>query len=552
MARAIKESILFRTSLASDWQVNGGVINITGLNPVSKKDIAYIIQTKSRAQVLQVVTVGGTAYVPTANTPYKVAVYDPNRRMAGYQEQPKVYAFQLPTITGVAATDREAISVGLVAAINADQTNRAVAATLGGGTGFTVTDEGPYYPVRSQTMTNILGVNSVYTVENPDGSGFIGISNTNALGNASVTTAAVFASGIGADLLQQKVVVDLMFGGNLISGDLDDQALTSAGLTAVSGQNYDIFNIISIKGLSMPTVTDFIGYVDRTSTIYVDNGTGTSTTNLAGFVAFEREAIRSIADLHNDDPMAIFDFFDNGLIASATYPTTGAAIATTDNVVMAVKSSQQKFDWYVNPIGTHTLLTPIVAVGGLQPFLDVTTQEGIELSAPNLTQNPKQFVVGKTAASFYARFNIGSGIAATDYKSLSIGFRKKAAYAVDQTAYEAASVATACIGVPLDTGVAPVFNIITGPGAAGALTNTSTAVTPAVSTAHDLLITVDINGVARFYVNGVDKTPLLAATYTFTAGLNLMPFISFRHGAGAAAVPLVIQAMFVPSITWRA
>lgn len=549
MARAIKESVLFRTSLASDWQVSGGVINIPGLSPVSKKDIAYIIQTKSRAEVLQVVTVGGTAYTPTANTPYKVAVFDQNRRYAAYQEQPKVYTFQLATITGVAATDREAISVGLVAAINADSTNHAIAATLGGGAGFTVTDEGPYYPVRSQTMTNILGVNEVYTIENPDGSGFVGPTTALPLGNAAITTAAVLSSGIGAIVLQQKVVVDLMFGGNLISGDLEDQALTTTGLPAVSGQNYDIFSIISLKALSIPTVTDFYGYVYRTQNIYVDNGTGAVTTNLAGFVAFEKEAIRSITDLFEGDPIAQFDFFDNALIASATYPTTGAAITTTDNVVMAAKSSGQKFDWYINPIGTHTLLTPIVAAGGLQTFLDAITQEGIELSVPNLTQNPKQFVVGKTAASFYARFNIGTGVAATSYKSLSIGFRKKAAYAVDQTAYEAASVATAAIGIPLDTGVAPVWNTITGPGSAGALTNTSTTVTATVSTAFDIFITVDINGSARFYLNGVDRTP--AAGYTFTAGLVLMPFVSFRHGAAADAVPLLIQAAFLPSITWR-
>ncbi len=550
MARTIRESVLFRTSLASDFQVSGGVINVTGLRPVSKKDITSLVQVKSRAEVAQVATVGATAYTPTANTPYKVAVWDPNRRTAGYQEQPKVYQFSLPVITGVAATDREAITVGLCAAINADNLNRSTATTLGGGNGFTVTDDGGYYPVRSQTMTNILGVNEVYTVTNTDGSGFAAATAAAPLGNCTITTPAVLSSGIGANILQQKVVVDLMFGQNLISGDLDDQALTTTGLTAVSGQNYDVFTITSLKALSIPTVTDFYGYVDRTSTIYVDNGTGSATTNLAGFVAFEREFIRAVLDMYNDDPMTIGDLFDNALIASATYPTTGAAITTTDNVVMAVKSSQLRFDWYVNPIGTHTLLTPIVSTSGLSPMLDITTQEGIEFSAPNLTQCPKEFVVGKTEASFYGRVNIGAAVNATSFKSLSFGLRKKAAYAVDQTAYEAASVATAALGVPLDTGVAPVWNTITGPGTAGALTNTSTTVTATVSVAADFLITVDINGVTKFYLNGVDRTP--AAGYTFTAGLHLMPFISFRHGAAADAAPFVVQAMFIPSINWRA
>ena len=542
MAKPLRKSVLLATSLASDWQVSGGVIAVTGLTPVSKKDVLTIKQIKSRAEVKQVVTVGATAYTPTANTAYKVAVFDPNRASAGYQEQPKVYQAQLPTITGVAATDRESISVLLVAAINADATNDAVAVTLGGGAGFTVTDDGGYYPVKSQTSTNILGVNTVYTMSNADGSGFTAT-------NFSVTTTAVLSAGIGAVLATKKVVADLNFGGNIISGDPEDQAITTAGAAATSGQNYDTFVINSLLKESIPTVSDVYGYIDAIQVVYVDNGTGTSVTNLAGFVAFEREAIRSIADIYMGDPIALFDFFDNALIASATYPTTGAAIATTDNVVMAVKSSQQRFDWYVNPIGTHTLLTPIVSTGGLSPMLDVISQEGIELSAPNLTQNSKQFVVGKTEASFYGRINIGAAVAATSFKSLSFGFRKKAAYAVDQTAYEAASVATACLGVPLDTGVAPVWNTITGPGTAGALTNTSTTVTATVSVAADFLITVDINGVTKFYLNGVDRTP--AAGYTFTAGLNLMPFISFRHGAAADAAPLVVQTMFIPSITWR-
>lgn len=545
--RPIQESVLFRTSAGTDVQCSGGVVTIAGLRSVSKRDIISVSQNKYKVEVKQVVAVGNVSYTPTAATLYQVAVYDPVRTDSSYTESPKVYKYKtsndLSLEGATAALQREYIHVQLVAKINAATAqNHATALTLGSGTGFSVTDVGGYYPVFSQSMTNIKGINKVYTITNPDGSGFTDV-------NFSTTTAAVYSYGSGANLLAQNPIVSFVFN-NLISGVLDAPPLTSTGLPAVSGQNYDGFVIYSLKAVQAISVGGQLAYQDRTQTIYVDNGTGTDTTNLAGFVAFQTEMLRILFGRYQSDPAALYDFFDNSLIASATYPTTGAAITTTDNVVMAVGSTNSLFTWYVNPIGAHTLLTPIVSTGGLAPYLDIVTQEGIELSAPNLTQCPKECVVGKSEMSFWGRVNIGTAVNATSYKSFSFGLRKKGAYAVDQTAYEAASIATVALGVPLDTGVAPVWNIITGPGTAGALTNTSTVVTPAASSVTDLYITVDLNGIARFYVNGADKTPLLAATYTFTAGLHLMPFISFRHGAAADANPLVTQDAFLPAI-WR-
>lgn len=551
-----QESVLFKTSAATDVQCSGGVLTIAGLSGTKKSRISSILQVKSKAEVVQVVTVGATSYTPTGSTKYGVLIGDTNRIRNGAAELLKPYYYVTPpditTLGATAALQREAISVALVAAINADTKNFVTATTSGGGNGFTITDAAGYYPVFSQTGTGRLGASQVAVIQNPDDSGYLAT-------NVSITTAAVYSSGIGANLALTPPVVDALYGG-LLSGYLigtlngfsyTTKSTTAAlnGLPAVSGQNYDIFVITSLTDAPAHNQRGQLALVPKVQAIAVDNGTGTSTTNLTGFLAFEREMLRHVASVYANDPATQVDFFDAALVASATYPTTGAAVSTTDNVVMAAASGDNT--WYINPIGIHTLLTPIVSTSGLSPMLDVTTQEGIELSVPNLTQCPKQFVVGKTEASFYGRINIGAAINATSFKSLSFGFRKKAAYAVDQTAYEAASVATACLGVPLDTGVAPVINIITGPGSAGALTNTSTAVTPTASQILDFLVTVDINGVARFYVNGVDKTPLLAATYTFTAALNLMPFISFRHGAAADAAPFVVQTMFVPAI-WRA
>lgn len=544
----ISKSSLLKTSAATDAISVAGNLAITGLNTIRKSSILDFKRIVAKTEGVQVYTVGGGSYTPTASTTYSVTIGDQNADIQGYTGNLLPYAYTTPAVlTSIGATtalQREYIHVQIVAAINANTRNNCVAATLGTGTGFTITDDAGYYPANINGGTGgRLGANQVFVNTNADGSGWVTATNI------TLTTAAVYSFGQGTRMAQDQPIL-AAYTQLLAQGSLDVLVAPVAadGTYATGGQKYNAFSISSVTRAAANSIIGQLAYMPMSQIVFVDNGLGSATTNAAGYIAFERELMRSLFYIYTADPSAAVDFFDSALTASATYPTTGAAISTTDNVVMSV--SDDSGVWYVNPIGTHTLLTPLVTTAGLTPYLDVTSQEGIEWSTPNLTQNPRQFVVGKTEMSFYARVTFGA-IAATDWKTLSVGFRKKAAYAVDQTAYEAASVATACLGVPLDTGAAPVVNIITGPGSAGALTNTSTAVSPAAAETVELIVTVDISGVAHFYVNGVDKTPLLAASYTFTAGLNLMPFISFRHGAGTAAAPSVKVAAAVPSLAWN-
>lgn len=539
--KPIQKSVVLKTSAATDVTNSGGVISVTGLIPVPKNNLVSIKQIKYKAEVDQVVTIGNTSYTPTASTKYTVAVYDPNRVVAGFSESIKYYSYVTPpninTIGATAALQREYIHGQLVSKINLQSSvNHAVAVSLGGGTGFTVTDSGPYYPVRSQTMTNILGANLVEVCTNPDGSGFVAADLT-------VTTAAVASFGVGSILATAQTLTDKMFG-NLISGEIEWNPQTTGGLPAVSGQNYDGFEIISLSKQDTPTITGHYTYIDCSQIVYVDNGTGSSTANLAGFIAFERQILRNAFEVFKNDPTAIYDFFDAGLIASATYPTDGSAVTTTDNKVMAVTGSQG-FEWYVNPIGAHTVITPVVGTGGLSLILDATTQEGLELSAPNLTQCPKEVVVGKQEYSFYGR------VSATNYahlKEFAFGFRKKAAYAVNTIAYDAAGTDFASIGV-VSAAATGLINIQTSK-AAGGVVSTSTATTW-TSGAHDILVTVDINGNVRFYIDSVDVTSKQATAYTFTAGTHIIPFVDTTLDVNVDAAPLLLQAAALPSITWR-
>ncbi len=545
------KSVLLATSAATDVLVSGGEVTITGLKSFRKKDITSVKQIKYKAETKQVVTIGATSYTPGNDTLYQVTVYDPNRRANGFQEAQKTYSYKTPpdvSALGNAAAQREAIHVAIVADINADASNRCVAATSGSGTGFTVTDDGSYYPAKSQSMTNVLGPNLVLPMTNSDGTGF-------AATNYTVTTAAVLSSGIGANLAAEAVVIDKMFG-NLISGNVYDPPLTTAGAGATSGQKYDLFEITLLDPTTVGILTGKIVYQERRVHVWVDNGAGAATTNAAGFVAFEREMLRTILAPYVNDPSSMVDFFDNGLIASYTYPTTGAAITTTDNVVMAAYSGANV--WYVNPQSAHTLLTPIIsansttATSGLQLILDATDEEGMELSAPNTTNSPKQFVVGKQEFSLYGRITFAD---ARHLEEFSIGFREKTntaatlAYAATLAAYDTAGNDFAVLGNGTEA-VTGLQRIMTSLASAGVV-STSTAITYTTNTTHDYYISVDINGLCRFYLDGVEYTSLQSTQFSFAAGAVLIPFIITALDTNVDAAPLLTQIASVPAI-WRA
>ena len=521
MSRAIKESVLLATSAATDVQCSGGVVSITGLKPVSKKNITSIKQVKYRAEVAQVITVGGTAYVPTDNTTYTVVVTDPFRVYAGYQESQKRYSYTTGTVTGVAATDRETIHVALVAKINADASNHAVAATLGTGTGFTVTDDGGYYPVWAQNMTNVKGINMVYTVTNPDGTGFTST-------NFTTTTAGVYSYGVGAKLAQENPVVDYVYG-NLISGVLYAPPLTTAGATATSGQNYDGFVIESLKAVNAIGVTDQYAYVERVQTVFVDNGTGSSTSNLTGFKAFERVMHKLMVQVYSSDASCVQEWFDRPIVFQ---DPLGAAPTGTANTL--------GWQYGYTPlnrtnIGTQTIVAPVLSAAGLTVDQDATAGEGSHTSANQQTLGDQSFVVGKTA------FMVAARIVMTDITKahIMVGFRKKAAYTADYNDYTDLGAigtrASAVLGAIATTGI---LN-----NAATVETVSSSVFVNSVSAM--VWVKVDISGNVTCYVNGT-AYPIYSVGTTalvFDAGDEMIPFYQYVN-VGSSAPTAVISEFF--------
>lgn len=525
--RKIKKPALFRTCSNTDVLRSGGYATITGLESVKVTDISAISQINYRAEVAQVATVSTTAD-PTANTIYAIEVYDPLRTESGYNESPKVYSTLTPspiTLLGAtAAIQREAINVILINKIIADTANNhATAATSTGGAGFTVTDTGGYYPVYAQGMSNVRGVNVVKTLTNGDGSGF-------ADDIVSITTAGVYSYGVGADLAAAKPVMDYITS-NLVSGVIGDAPLTLAGLSAVSGQKYNSVVIQDIKQVEIINITGQYGYVLREQYAFADNGTGSATTNLAGYLTFQKEIHKLMAEVYKQDDCSVIEFFDQNFIIQGPL---GAVPVTTTSLVNKFLTPYGMLQ-HTN-IGTQTIVAPTQGTTGLLTDQDVATGDGAEYYPPIVTPNSKQFVVGKQEC-------IGIwGYTVTDVTGANclFGFRKKEAFQLDYNGYNDLGA----IGFTNTSGKFSTAGILAN-AATVTTTSTTTGATNAVRTVF--IVKVDINGVVTCYANGVSYPVYSVGTtpLVFAAGTILVPFFLTTQITGTASVGIIDEFVAV-------
>ena len=527
MAQTIKNSVLLKTSSANDVKCSGGNLTITGIgDSIPKSGITSIYQVKAKAEVAQVVTVGGTSYTPTGDTVYSVVCYDPLRTDNGGQEFPKTYNYTTPTtITDIGATaalQREFIHGQLVSKINADGSNPVTAATLGTGTGFTITDDGGYWPVWSQGMSKVRGASVVYTTTDANGAGF--------QDNFAITTDAVYSFGIGAKLAQEAPVVDFVYG-NLISGILVAPPLATDGTAATSGQNYDGFIISSLKLVSAHNVTGQYAYQDRYTLVYVDNGTGTSTTNLTGFLAFERAMRKHIADVYAQDKNTLIDFFDSPTLFQAA---AGAVPATTGETKIATNYGQFV---YTN-IGTNTITVPTPGNTGLLIDQDLTDTEGAEYTPSLLTLNSQQFVVGQQECSVTLKCTAADHTDA----GFMVGFRIKAAHAADFNNY----TDLGSIGFLGD--LVYTWGILNN----AATVATNTTIVPTDAAVEEYIVKVDIEGNVTCFRNGVEYPVYSVGTtpLVFDSGDTIIPFVRSVNISGGDPDVVVSQLIAVAEKDW--
>lgn len=532
-----QKSILLKTSAKSDVQYTDGAYVIGGTS-IPKRFVKNVRQFKYRAEVAQVYTVGASLYTPTASTVYKVNIGSIDRRLNGVTGGLTPIAYKTPpvitTIGATPALQREFISLQLVAQVNALTSSLFITgASLTGGAGFTLTDKGGYYGPRTQGGPVVAGPNEVIMVTSADGTGFVA-------GDLTLTTPAVIQFGTGANLLGDIVVSDAMFG-SYISGVPNGNAfwnplapVASDGSGAVSGQKYDayVFDFYSKTELAAERNTTALGIQDNELWIFVDNGTGAATTNLAGYNAFDHEMHKILFDKQYWGESTVSEFFDKNFLIQGPL---GAVPATTTSVTNKFITPYSLLN-HVN-VGTQTIVAPTQGSTGLLIDQDINTGDGAQYSPDLNTLNPQEYVVGTVPCMLVNKIT-WTAVTGANYL---VGFRTKAAFQLDYNDYND----LAAIGIDATAGAFTTYGIL-----ANAATIKTVSATNAVNaTLNNFMIKVEIDGTVTVTANGIvypiysaGTTPLVLAK-----GTIVVPFFEQTNITGTAAVGNISEFASVQS-----
>lgn len=530
-------NILLKTSAGTDVLESGNRVTIKGLNPIAKNSIVDIKQFKYHAEVVQVAVVNtptAGAETPLPNHVYTVEFENANTRKGGFTQNIHTYSFTTPaTITDLGATaalQMEAINANLITKINADSANNYVTAvTVGGGLGITITDAAGYYPPRIGNVTNgRKGATSIVMK---------GYSYATSV--VTITTAAVYQFGDGTWLANNATVFSPYFQ-NYVSGSIDTPKAID-GSSAVAGQFYDAFAISSSVMIASSTgMQNQLAITTQTQVVFVDNGTGASTTNLAGFIAFQREMLRLTFSLYKSNKGTVYAMFNNGI----SYATlTGLSVIPTTALAEYIINLGDGQTISATPSVVATSAGVAAARldatnGGLNLAIDAANGKGTEISAHLDTHSDKEFTVGKQEFSFYARIYVDD-VSGVD--PMVMGFRKKAAYQAALASY----TDYATIGL-----IGAAGDIKTGTNLnSGGQTTTDTTLNWADTETHELEVRVSITGAVTFFVDGQQVNK--ATSFTFDSGDVMIPFVSELQASDLAANVSVIQMAALPTKDWR-
>lgn len=188
----------------------------------------------------------------------------------------------------------------------------------------------------------------------------------------------------------------------------------------------------------------------------------------------------------------------------------GAATGVAgDNNVLYTKFNA----WEWNVIGTQTILAPSNDAFGLNLVQDVVSGDGIEIGMGKTALTPASYIIGTSPAFFMeCEFKVAT---VTGVNPLIIGFRKVQAFDATLANY----TDFVAIGI---VGTGGKYQLQTQISTLG-VTTTDTTQTGTNAATFRLKISVSAAGVVTYQIN--DAAPTVVAAYTFTSGLQVVPFI---------------------------
>lgn len=223
------------------------------------------------------------------------------------------------------------------------------------------------------------------------------------------------------------------------------------------------------------------------------------------------------------DEKYIFENFKQNPVVSAKGGGASTGTAGDENILNLPTTA---FEYHV--LGTQTITAPKINAYGLDlGSMDQTANDGLELNHGILSSQIPSFIIGTDKAFFLrTRFSIAD-VSGTD--DCAVGFRKVEANQANIDDYADMAALNVISGD---------INIETIVGGA-ATTTTDTTDDWADAETHELQVNVSVDGVVTYLIDGV--APTVTAEYTFTDGLNIMPFFYFLQDTDiAGSVPVMI------------
>ena len=221
-------------------------------------------------------------------------------------------------------------------------------------------------------------------------------------------------------------------------------------------------------------------------------------------------------ELRTQQENYIHEFFDAEPVSVAK---AGAGAATgTGGDENLMKLNNALFEYHI--LGTQTIVSPTMGIGGLDINMDQTDNDGVEICLGINTANKGVFTVG-TDDAFYAKMKFSiADVSGTD--DCAFGFRKVEAYQAAIDDYDEMAALNVISGnITIET----ILN-----GAATVSTDTTNDWVDGET--HELEILVSATGSVTYKIDGM--APITTAIYAFDTGEIVVPFFYFLNASDVA------------------
>lgn len=230
-----------------------------------------------------------------------------------------------------------------------------------------------------------------------------------------------------------------------------------------------------------------------------------------------KRVIPSERDRYTDERFAARPTFAAGTVGYGD--PTGT---TGDTNIMQAESAQ--FEYHIK--GTQTILAPVWSSAGLNIAMDLTNNDGVEITQGITAASKSAFTVGTDKFFAQARITL-TDVSGTD--DCAFGFRKAAAYAANIDDY------TDMAALNIQAGTINLETILNNAA------TTTTDTTDDVADGETVLLRLEV-GTDRKIKAFVDGVRVLSSnTFTFDVDDVLIPFLFFLHDSDVAETTLLTR-----------